>query len=70
MKQLQLSKLSKSLQRNLYTFSTSTYGACVLVVFAFITLNSLLHVIQSFVGIGKDMIDRRRNQFDFCVKVL
>lgn len=52
MKKLQLNKLSKSLQRSLYTFSTSTYGACVLVVFAFITLNSLLHLIQSFVGIG------------------
>jgi hypothetical protein len=44
--------VKKALQRSLYSFFTNKWAIVLLVVFAFITLNSLLHVLESVFRVG------------------
>ncbi|KAL9649944.1 hypothetical protein ABK040_003065 [Willaertia magna] len=58
----------KSLQRSLYSFSTTKYGALLLIIISFITLNSLLHLLQSFLNINlinKTTLYEDSNTFNF-----
>lgn len=49
---LMLQNVRKSLQRNLYNFASSRWGAIILIIAGFITLNSMLHLLEAVIGIG------------------
>ena len=45
-------QFSKSIQRSFYSFATSKWGAILLIIITFITLNTALHLLQSILDIS------------------